>query len=460
MPLGDGPLRDGRRGPRGATLRGSAAARADGRRESGRLLGGGPAAGSRSTARAGRRGGPGGLRSIAAAVVVALSPWFPALWLPGTGEASAAAPGNPAPPAVPVASASAPAAAAPARAAAGRAITVVSWGGAYEHSQAKAYFEPFTEKTGIRIDVERYNGGLAELRRQAAAAASGRESAWDLMDMTMADNRAACRQGLLEPVDHALLLPAPDGTPAVQDFVDGALTECGVGQIVYAMVAAYHRDAFPGERPARMRDIFDVRRFPGKRALQRRPEVNLEWALASYGVPREDLYQLLSTERGLRLAFERLDAIRGHTVWWTDTAQPVELLVTGEAAIASHYNGRLFDAAAVHGHPVEIIWDAQVYELGAWGIPKGTPHLDEVLEFVRFATGTRPLADQARYIPYGPARESSMKLVTTHAETGVDMRPHLPTNAANFRTAILKDTEWYANLYDRIEARFDAWLGE
>ena len=94
--------------------------------------------------------------------------------------------------------------------------------------------------------------------------------------MTMADNRAACNQGLLEPIDHSMLLPALDGTPADQDFVDGALTECGVSQIVYAMVVAYNRDAFPGERPARMKDIFDIRRFPGKRALQKLPEANLE----------------------------------------------------------------------------------------------------------------------------------------------------------------------------------------
>ena len=336
------------------------------------------------------------------------------------------------------------------------AITVASWGGAYEHSQVKAYFEPFTKKTGIRIDIERYDGGLAELRRQV----NGGDGAWDLVDMTMADNRAACRQGLLEPIDHTVLLPAPDGTPASRDFIDGALTECGVSQIVYAMVTAYNRDAFPGERPSRLRDIFDIRRFPGKRALQKGPEANLEWALMSHGVPRQDLYQLLSTERGLRLAFERLERIRDDVVWWTSTDQPVEMLVSGEVVMASQYNGRLFDAAAVQGHPIEIIWDGQVYELGSWGIPRGTQRLDEVLDFIRFATGTRPLADQARYIAYGPARRSSMKLVSAHAETGVDMRPHLPTNPANFRTAILKDTEWYASLYDRIKARFDAWLAE
>ena len=104
-----------------------------------------------------------------------------------------------------------------------RAITVVSWGGPYELSQVKAYFEPFTRATGIRIDLERYDGGLDELRRQV----SGGDVDWDLMDMTMADNRAACRQGLLEPIDHSRLHPAPDGTPAEQDFIDGALTECG-----------------------------------------------------------------------------------------------------------------------------------------------------------------------------------------------------------------------------------------
>ena len=164
------------------------------------------------------------------------------------------------------------------------------------------------------------------------------------------------------------------------------------------MVTAYNRNAFPGERPARIEDIFDIRRFPGKRALQKIPDANLEWALRSYGVPRQDLYQLLSTERGLRLAFKRLDRIRDHVVWWTAVERPVELLIAGRVAIASQYNGRLFEAAVIQGHPIEIIWDAQVYELGSWGIPKGTPRLEAVLKFIRFATGTRPLANQAKYI--------------------------------------------------------------
>lgn len=144
-------------------------------------------------------------------------------------------------------------------------ITIVSWGGPYERSQRKAYFEPFTAKTGIQVSVEQYSGGIDEIRSQVKAG----DVTWDLVDMTMAHNRAACEQGLLEPLDHSILEPGLDGTPAGDDFIDGALTRCGVTQIVYAMVMAYNRDAFPGERPGRMEDFFDLERFPGKRALQK-----------------------------------------------------------------------------------------------------------------------------------------------------------------------------------------------
>ena len=103
-------------------------------------------------------------------------------------------------------------------------ITIVSWGGPYERSQRKAYFEPFTKQTGIRITIERYNGGLAELRKQVREANGG----WDLIDMTMADNQAACKEGLLQRIDHSILESAPDGTPASEDFIAGGLTKCGV----------------------------------------------------------------------------------------------------------------------------------------------------------------------------------------------------------------------------------------
>jgi putative spermidine/putrescine transport system substrate-binding protein len=40
---------------------------------------------------------------------------------------------------------------------AAESLTVVSWGGAYTSSQVKAYHEPFTKKTGVKILSEDYN---------------------------------------------------------------------------------------------------------------------------------------------------------------------------------------------------------------------------------------------------------------------------------------------------------------
>jgi len=335
-------------------------------------------------------------------------------------------------------------------------LTIVTWGGAYERSQTEAYFEPFTAATGIDIQIEQYDGGIDELRSQVVSGSV----TWDLVDLIMADNIRACDEGLLEPIDHASLPPAPDGTPAEEDFLEGSLTRCGVPEVIYATVLAFDARAFPALRPSTVSALFDLKRFPGKRALQRRPIAVLEWALRSYGVPREEIYNLLSTERGLDLAFDRLDEIRGDIIWWEDGSEPVKLLTSGEVVIASGYNGRFFDAAVNQGVPIRIIWDGQLYDYSTWAIPRGAPRAELAWKFVRFATDTQSLAEQAKYISYGPARKSSAALVWKHARAGIDMRPYLPTYPAHFRRAIRRDHEWYAHVQPRLKQRFFRWLNE
>lgn len=333
------------------------------------------------------------------------------------------------------------------------ALTVLSWGGAYERAQRKAWFEPFTAETGIPVEVERYDGGLDGLRR---AVASG-EVPWDLIDMTRSDAMAACEEGLLEPLSPDLLAPAPDGTPPERDFLPDSIGRCAITHTLFATVVAYRRDAFPGQRPTAIADLFDQQRFPGPRALQRTPAVNLEWALRSYRVPRAELYGLLSTRRGLSLALgrlEQLDTIR----WWEGGEEPVEWLLDGEVVMASGYNGRFFDAMIHRNAPIEILWDGQVQEHETWVIPRGSRHPESARELVRFTTSTERLAELARRIPYGPARRSATRQVTNHPETGQDMRLHLPTHPLNAHGAIIKDEAWYARTLERIDDYFRDWL--
>ncbi|MFG6160271.1 extracellular solute-binding protein [Halomonas sp. 1390] len=332
------------------------------------------------------------------------------------------------------------------------ALVVLSWGGAYERAQQAALFTPYTAATGRPVEVRQYDGGIEALRRAVAAD----EVPWDLIDMTRSEAMAACDEGLLEPLSPALLSPAPDGTPAEADFLPDAFGRCAITHSIFATVIAYRTDAFPGRRPTRIGDLFDQRRFPGPRALQDTPAVNLEWALLSYRVPRQELYRLLSTRRGLALAWERLDTL-DEIRWWQAGDTPPRLLAEGEVVMASGYNGRFFEAMVNRGAPIEILWDGQVQEHETWAIPKGAPHPEAAREFLRFATDTERLADLARHIPYGPARRSAAVRVTTHPESGVDMRLHIPTHPLNTERAVTKDEAWYARTQSRIQALFRDW---
>ncbi|MDX1597967.1 MAG: ABC transporter substrate-binding protein [Marinobacter sp.] len=333
-------------------------------------------------------------------------------------------------------------------------LTVATWGGAYEESQRAAYFEPFTEQTGIEVRTVVYNGGLQVLREQVASG----EVEWDVIDMIQSDASAACEEGLLESISPAILAPAPDGTPPEEDFMAGAIDPCFITQIVFSTVIAYDDRAFPGVKPRTVADFFDLETFPGKRALRRAPVGMLEWALLSLSVPREQLYDLLSTRRGLELAFRRLDEIRDDIVWWTGGAESVELLTSGKVAMATGYNGRFFDAQVNDGAPISVIWDGQLIGFNSWAIPRGTDQLAIAEQFIGFATRTENMAAQANRISYGPARHSARQHIGLHVETRVPMRPHMPTAPEHMANAVIRDHRWYSQTVRLREQWFREWL--
>jgi len=341
---------------------------------------------------------------------------------------------------------------------AGETLTITSWGGAYEASQRRAYAEPFMQQhEGVEIVWEaKSHNVLAGLRAQVEA----EDVVWDLVDLLPDAAQIACDEGLLEPLDHnAMLARGADGSLPSEDFYPGALSNCFVATNVYANVIAYNTELFPAEQPTTIRDLFDLERFPGKRGLERTPLNNLEWALAAGGVPLDEIYATLATDEGVRRALTRLDGIKDSVIWWELGAQPQQLLADKEVVMTAAFNGRIFHAQVNERQPFKIIWDAQVFEFDGWGIPKGKAS-PRVLEFLRYSTDTQRLADQAKYISYGPARRSSGPLVSTHADTGVEMQPHLPTGKANLSNALPKNIEFWTDNLDELQQVFNAWLNK
>jgi putative spermidine/putrescine transport system substrate-binding protein len=209
-----------------------------------------------------------------------------------------------------------------------------------------------------------------------------------------------------------------------------------------------------------MADFFDTKKFPGKRGMRKSPKSNLEFALMADGVAPDEVYDMLGTPEGIDRAFAKLDTIKGDVVWWEAGAQPPQLLADGEVVMTTAYNGRLFNAAVTEKKPFKIVWDAQVWDLDLWAIPKGAPNMKAALEFLAFSTDTQRLADQASWISYGPARQSSIPLIGKHAESGVAMGPEMPTAPDNFKKALQNDFEFWADNQDQLNERFNAWLAK
>ena len=335
-------------------------------------------------------------------------------------------------------------------------LVIVSWGGAYTASQQKAYSEPYMAlNPGIKIIND---DSSAEAVAKIRAMNEAGNVTWALVDAVAADAMLLCDEGLVEEINHDKdLAVAPDGTLASKDFGDLIVSPCFVPNIVYSTTFGYRTDLVK-VAPTTINDVFDLKKIPGKRSLEKRPIGNLEWALLADGVDPDKIYQTLDTEAGVDRAFAKLDTIKNQVVWWEKGAQTPQLLADGEVVMGSTYNGRLFSVIEEEKQPIAMMWDWQVFDLDGWVVPTGGPNRAEVMKFLKFATDTQRLADQAKYISYGPARMSSAPMVGKHATLGIDMGPHMPTAPANAKNTLLFNYEWWADNKDDMTERFNAWL--
>ena len=150
----------------------------------------------------------------------------------------------------------------------GTSLSVASWGGAYGQSQEIAYFEPFTKKTGVKINIETYDGTLATIK----AKIGGSASPFDIVDLSAYALDMLCRDGLLETIDSTTLAAGPGGQSASEDFISGGVNSCGIASVAWSTVidfrspgvhqGATHQDRRPSRNSALSRQAGVAQRAP------------------------------------------------------------------------------------------------------------------------------------------------------------------------------------------------------
>ena len=348
------------------------------------------------------------------------------------------------------------------------AVTVVSWGGAYTESQKLGYGDPTAAKLGIPVNWVDYTGGLSEIKAQKEAGAI----TWDIIDVYAKDTIIGCDEGIFHEFDFDKdFSAAPDGTPASQDFFTGMPSKCAVGNILYSWNFAYNDDKIGSKKPTTIKDFFNTKKFPGKRAIYKGAMSNLEIALVADGVKASgaqaggDLLYRKMEGSGIDRALNKIKKLctdpNGGCVFWNAGAQPPELLANGEVVMATGWNGRFFNAQ-MEGTPIVQVWDAQILDYEYFALVKGGPGYADgsALKVLAEMTSTEGLAGSAKYIAYAPWRKSSIAIMEAgepwFKDGKTNMVPHMPTNPANLKSHILMNPDFWADNQDEINEKWEA----
>lgn len=335
-------------------------------------------------------------------------------------------------------------------------VTVVSWGGAYTASQQKAYADTWDGGTANFIN---YNGGLGEVRTQVT---SGTVT-WDIVDVLPHEARVGCDEGLFEELDRSIFTPAADGTSMDDDIMVEVPNDCVVPQIFWSYMAFYQEGTYQGDQPSTIADFFNVEKYPGKRGIHTWPNALIEMALLADGVEPGDVYDVMSSDGGIDRAFAKLDTIKDHAVFWSSGAKPLELVKSGETAMALAYNGRVGAAILSEGEKFVPIWDGQVLEEEWLALVNGAPNRDEAIKFLVHASAPEQQAGQAKWINYGPMRKSGLDIIQANEpffNTGVDIMPHMPNRDEVLPRSVFADPDWWADNGDAVAERYTAWMGQ
>ena len=316
----------------------------------------------------------------------------------------------------------------------GKTLYVNSYGGVWETSWRKAFFDPFTAESGIAIKTV---PGVSFAKLKAEVQTGNYQ--YDQSNLGDSEYAQAVHDGLLEPVDKDAAKAASLPPKLIRDF--------GIVSYSLGTNLVYRKDKFPNGGPRNWADFWNVKKFPGPRCLFDRSFTCLAFALIADGVPRDKLYPM-----DLDRAFHKMDEIKPHIkVWWHDGAQSQQLIRDAEVDMIGMWSARAIDLIK-DNVPLELVWDGAELYWANLVVPKGDPNAKAAWQFAGFVAQAKPQADFATLLPYGPANPAARALMP---EAKLRLTPAWPANEA---VMFQHDTKWLAPRLAEIRERWTQWM--
>ncbi len=315
----------------------------------------------------------------------------------------------------------------------GKTVVFASWGGAYQDAEKASYCDPFAQLTGARV-LQDGPMNAAKFR----AMIEGGAPDWDVADVTIDFLYAGIGDNLFEKIDRSIVDTSRVSPELVNDY--------GIGCIVWSYNLGYSTKAYAGkEAPRTWADLFDLKRFPGKRALGDNVVATLEVALMADGVTPDKLYPL-DVDRALK----KLDTIKAQTIFWGTNSQSQQLFVDGEINLGLILNGRAYDAAK-KGAPIAVSWEQNIQSVDYLVVPRGSKNRQAAMRLLDVMTLPENQAKLANMIAYAPTNPAAFSAIDPQ------IAPWLSTAPDNVKRGFVINAGFWRDNLKALQERWAAW---
>ena len=348
-------------------------------------------------------------------------------------------------------------------------INIVSWGGTYNEAQKLSFSDPYTAKTGAKINWFDWNDYPGKGTKEIRKLIESNQSNWDILDLffskaiSFSDLDKACDDSLLVSFDFDEdFYPAPAGVPASKDFFTETSNKCLVGNIIFSWNYGYNTEVF-STGPSSIEDFFDTVKFPGKRGIYTNARTNIEIALLADGVSAKAVYIVLENQTGaVERAINKVKALcedpNGGCIFWSIGSKPAELLMSKEVVMSTAWSNKLFIAEVSKSKPIKQVWNGQVMDYEYFAIVNGSSNQEEAMNALRYFTSTEASATLAKHVPYAPWRTSALDVIKAsepwYKYGKTNILPYIPTSQQNTHRYVLSNYDYWANHEIDIEKKW------
>lgn len=314
-------------------------------------------------------------------------------------------------------------------------VVFADYGGTTGKARRDIFFDPFEKETGIK--VSQANADPAKYQMMGTGKIANQ---WDGLD---AENFLVARY-----YNQDLLAKLPKSV-ARADYVESPFSDYATAGYNQSFNIGYSEKLLGTKKPSSWADFWDVKQFPGKRAIPGFTGGIVEAALIADGVSKEKLFPL-----DFDRAFAKLDELRSHTLIFKDFGEGQQMLQSDSASMALLPNGRVVQLID-QKRPIGVVWNEAL--LMKWvGAPvmKNSPHKENMFKLLDFMTTPERQVEFAKVTGYGP--------VLAAAYEGMDpaLAEKLPGSPAHLELAVLLDAASTAKQLDDYNTKLTKWLAK